>query len=755
MKAHDAQSTLRKQYINTAVIAAAVAMTTIAHTAELLNNGDFNNVMENWNVEDALGSWIPYEHPDGTVSLSPASVFGYRGTVISQPLNVDGIASQTVDLSIDLGSDWFQNPGNSVAVYLEYIDSSGARQRALALNPDNSAIAEGGMATISTSYTFPADSARLVELAIDLLDDTWSSADNISLSSSSLTPGPIPQLGSITPAALAHGGTLTITGHGFGSAAGEVLIGGSTNGVTVQSWTPDQVTVLIGTACTGGNVMIDSAGTRTCEKRTLSVTSPYYTVDVSPASTIATAGQSVQVGIHTPFRNGFSTAAGIQLSVTNQAARSVLSPNPVMADGGSLLTFDTTGLTPGVHTFTVLGQDGASTDRTAEFSIDIRAVDTLTAVDFSDVSLDGYTFTSGAPASMQTTITDTLGGDISYEVPRPVWSSDNPMLIEVFQETSPWGSLYFLPHANGSTTVRAALPDGSEYPFAVQVALPADPAVVSHSCSFSPMSNDPTETNQLYFLASGPMSGYSYSIGDLGVATHNSYLNGDNSSHTYDFTIGADAIPGTYMFSSSATVGGVTLSDGCLLQVVNNPDTGMIKGHVAQFGGDMMGHGASGELEFYDASSGTLLFTENIWSWTDNYTAPSIPPGVYTLRWNPGSFSSIPPQWFPNADTQSVAAAVTVTAGSTVEEVNFTLSPPDEPVVYPPISIPPAYDSGSGTYSFSVQTTSNTSYQLQKSANLKDGSWFNLESIWGDGSNAQVEDSETAASTGFYRVVPE
>lgn len=741
-------NTTLKSLLGTPILIAIIAFTTItaitANSTELVRNGNFDQVLVDWGVDDALGSWIPYEHPGGTVNLHPSSPNGYVGTIISQPLNVNGIANQTVDISIDLGCDWNPPEGNSIALYLEYIDNGGVRQRAKVINPDNLTIPVGSLDTYTASYTFPPEAVLLAGIAIDKLYSGSIRADNISLASSTLSTGPIPHLKSITPTAIAYGNTVEIKGNSFGSSQGRVFIGQSTNGVTVQSWTSNLIVALVTNACTGGNIQVDALGPRTCEKRNLDITSPHFLVDVSLDNNIALAGQQLQIGVRANFAGGFTTTTGVQFKVTEAPLAGTFLPNPVMRDGGSLLTFDTTGLTNGMHTFTVCGIETNSPDRTKEFTLDIRSVGNLECT-IGTNSLDGYAFSNQTPVTATTTLTDTLGNDITYNIPKATWTSSSPTIIDVFQEYTPWGSLYLLPHTTGSATIQATLPNGSNYNFAVTVTVPADPYVIAHYCTSATMSNDPTETNELFFHASGPMSYYSYSISDLGVNTGNSYWNGDNSSHTYEFTLYANEKPGTYMFHSSGTVSGENISDGCLLHVVNNPTTGMIKGHLSLF--DIDRPGAGGFLYFYD-TNGVLQFTRDIWEWTFNYTLPSIPPGNYKLCYELDAELS---QWFPNATNYITADTVTIVAGSTLENVNFTFSSSDEPIPPPPISSSLCH---TGTvFSFSVQTTNGLNYDFQKSANLKDGSWFTLEQIWGDNTSKLLEDTNAVDSMSFYRVL--
>jgi len=724
-----------------AAFAAAALTTGTANSTELVTNGDFSQVLVGWSVAENFSSWIPYQFPAGTISLQPQSQD--LGTLISQTLDVTGIASQPVGVSIDLKADWDHSAGDGIAVYLEYIDSAGDRQRAKVLYPDNATVPSDNFGNFSTSFIFPADAVRLVSVAIDKEDDEWMSADNVSITSPTLSVDPIPHLQTISPTGIAYGSTLAISGSNFGSTPGTVFIGGTTNGVVVQSWTPGLIQVLIGDACTGGNVQVDALGPRTMEKRNLSIISPHLTLSVSPETTIATAGQQVEIAVRTAFIAGYTGT--VQLAVSEAPSAAVFSPNPVTGDGGSLLKFDASGLTPGIHTYTLQGQGSDGSTNTGSFNIDIREIDTFTC------SADGVTYSNQTPVELNTTLTDTLGNDVTYDLPKVVWTSGNPTVAEVYQDSSPWGFPYLLPHSSGSTYIRATLPDGSYYDFNFTVDISTLPTVVAHSFSLSTMSNDPEVTNELYFATSTPMTGRSWSVSGLtGMTSVNSYYNGDQTANTMLFTLGHDTSPGTYMFTSSGTIPGGGVSSGCLLNVVADPAYGVIKGHVAQFGGEMM-HGASGTMEIYDAVTGLPAFTNQVWSYTAAYTLLSIPPGNYKLNFSSDFGLN---QWYPNATNYMDAATVTVVAGSTVDQINFTLAPSSEPVPDPSVSTPPSYDAATGTFSFGVQTDNGLNYEFRKSATLEEGSWFILQTIWGDGTSVVVEDTNTTGSVGFYRVTP-
>ena len=59
-----------------------------------------------------------------------------------------------------------------------------------------------------------------------------------------------------------------------------------------------------------------------------------------------------------------------------------------------------------------------------------------------------------------------------------------------------------------------------------------------------------------------------------------------------------------------------------------------------------------------------------------------------------------------------------------------------------------------GTFGFTIRTTNGRTYDFQKSEALREGSWYTIQTIWGDGSDIPVTDPNAAGESGFYRVMP-
>ena len=123
-----------RQSLGLLLLLAAVFCSRLAVANELVRNGSFGQIMAEWGIPPDLQPWYPYQHPAGRVALHP-NLTGFKGTVLYQSLNVTGIASQTVQASIDLGSDWALPAGQSYSVVLEYMDNTPTRQFATVIAP--------------------------------------------------------------------------------------------------------------------------------------------------------------------------------------------------------------------------------------------------------------------------------------------------------------------------------------------------------------------------------------------------------------------------------------------------------------------------------------------------------------------------------------------------------------------------------------------------------------------------------------------
>jgi hypothetical protein len=737
-----------------------------ARAAEVVRNGNFNEVLVGWSLPEALGNVIPYSPEHGAADLRPDGVdYSYRGIILCQPLSVPLAAGDTLDVSVDLRASSAPSEGNSVAVYLEYLDASSTRHRVRVLNPTNSEISGSSWSTFNGQHTPAAGMTRLVGITLDMEGDGYFFADNVEVLSPA-AGAPVPQLTTVSPSAVAYGGSVVIQGNHFGLVPGLVTIGGRTNGVTVQSWSQHQIVVVVNDPCAGGKLIVEAAGVRTWQPRSVAISSPYYTLNVQTDSlggqtdtVIAIPGQKLQFAVFAGFRNGFEPAGGIEFSVPGYTGEVVkFSANPVLKKGGTLMTFDTAALTPGVHELTVQGSGGGLLPRTATFRIDLRPVGNVAMVYYQssvEIPVAGAHFTAQGSIGIVVLITDTNANDITWDVPRLPVTSSNPSALEMFVDPTPWGGNSLLVHGTGTAILTATTPDGTPWNASVSATIPAHPSFISAGFLDLPMVNSPATTNRFTFVASGDMSEVSWGYTTLGATIEGGDWGGGNTSYSGTFVLNETVKPGDYMFNAAAKVGGQNITTRRRLQVVNAPTTGMVRGHVAQRGGDMHGHGASGMLEFYDATSGNKVFERHIWEFSNDYLAPHIAPGLFKLRWVPEGYGgNLPdPQWFPNASNFAESQAVSVQANQIASQVNFFLTPTDVPP--PPTEIvgAPIQNPTTGVFSLAIQTEQDVQYELHKSISLLDQSWWPMAWAWGDGTPQTLQDNGATGPVGFYRVI--
>lgn len=726
--------------------------------AELVRNGDFAQVMAEWGIPDVLRPWYPYQHPSGRVALHP-DAFGYSGPVLEQTLNVSGIASQTVQVSIDLGADWALPLGQSYAVALDYLDNVAVRHRVTVIAPDNSLIPVGSMAPFSASYSFPADASKLVAMVILKNSYGDAHADNVSLTHSTLVAGSVPVLLSVDPPTALYGQSITLHGRNFGSTQGTVTTGGSTDGVGITSWTDDAVVVQLDDPCAGGSIILEAAGCRTTQDRNVGIASPHFRVRAGEGPFVATPSQTVRVPVFVDFRSGFTNADGpVTLTAPTPPAPVAFSPPTVADHGGSFAVVDTSGLAAGVYTFTVRGDaPGALLPRFTTFQIDVRTVSTITATYSSgavDVPLSGGTFTAQGGVPIMVAVLDQNSTDITFSVASPTWTSSNPGVVDVFVEPPPFGGVQLLVKGNGGATIVATMPNGAHWDFPVTVSLPGSPLVVSHAFQYPVMDNSGSPEGSFYFLASHNITYFSWGVSSLGITFGDGSFGDGGLSYTGKFTVDTGANPGRYLFTAGADTSSGSIGSRIILDVVNAPSKGLLRGEVAVSGSPGTHGEASGELEFYDATTGALAFSTSIWSMSSTYTAPYLTPGSYKLRWvSSGPTSSGLTQWLPNSKSIANAQPVVIAAGGSLTGIDFFLNPEEATPLPPTLTQAPAMNTNTQTFSLAAHLEDGVTYLLQKSFSLTEDSWFTIGTVYGSGAPQVLEDAQATEPTAFYRLV--
>lgn len=741
----------KSAWIPLAVACGWLALADRPEAAELLTNRQFDQVLVDWTVPQDLEPWIPYKHPAGTVSLNP-SVGDYMGTLLGQPLNVTGIAGQTVTGSIDLGAEWALSEGNTFVVYATYLDDTGAKHREALIRPANTAIPAGSMATFTGNFTFPTNAAKLVGLEVDR--ETWgdADADNLSLTSPTLTAGPVPHLGLVSPATVAYGQSFTITGTGFaGATAPEVLLNGAADGLQVTGWTDTSITVAVSSPAASGTLEVNVGGTHACELRQLEISSPHCLMKLGETSFHTIAGIPVTLPVWVDMRNGFAPAGGVDLQVMKGTVPVATVTAPaVTRSGGALVTIPPGALTAGQNRFSIRPVGGGFSGADSFFDV------------FLEVAASGSFLFDGTP---QTSVTSTKQGKLWFflqlsdasgnpleSLPPTVWTSTNPVVCEVHTDPQ-WGGTELLIHTTGTATITGSTPDGRSYDLPVTVNLPETPVILAWNAQYSTMDNSGVPENKLFAQLDVPMSSTNvgYATGfDLGGSTWGA----ENKSITWNFVTTPGMAPGTYLFNLTAA----SLQRSVKVTVVNAPAKGMVTGKVVNLGGGGGEHHMHlmGSLEFYDAGGNKVtpgageedLFISAFG--TDTYQAAYLDPGVYRVRWVDEMSGTT--QWWPNANTFADASPVTVAAGGATPNINFFLG--GTTATSPPtLAGPTTYDAASHTFGIPVQTVEGASYELQRSDSMREGTWFTITEIWGDGNPQTLQDTTATGAKGFYRVL--
>lgn len=744
-----------------AVIGVGLSSASARSATELLRNGSFNDVLVDWTLAEPLADWLPYQHPAGNITLRP-DTHGYKGVLLSQSLNVTGIANEQVDASIDLQTYSTLPAGNTFALYIEYLDNTGTLQRAKLINPDDSAIPDmwHPAATFSASFTFPANASKLVRLTIEKETTAYAEAllDNVHLMSGSLTPGEVPHIQSLVSNSVAYPQSVVISGSGFGGvAAPVVLLNGSSSGITVNSWTATTINVTVNSPAASGYVSVAIAGTPSVERRTLQITSPHFVVAIPQTTYYAVPAQEVGVNVQVAFRSGFApTAPGVQLEILKGGvafAGASFSPSNVPRTGGSLLSIDTTGLAAGQHTFQVRASyDGVVQDSFFDLFIEVP-VNLRLMANYS-IAPSPLNIHTQERVSLSANLLD-ADGHVLTATPTLLWSSSNESFFKVFTDRAPWGGTSLLVKDNGDANLHINGPGGLHYQFPISINAPPSPRVVSFQIGQPIVDNSGLPAaNTLYYLFTEPLTNFSWSYnGYMSLVLGDGTWGDESRSFTGLFHVTEGQAPGQFLMFASSN--GITAFD--VLTVVNDPTKGMLAGHVASFGassgGEMIERGLiSGTLEFYQSDPNKPAFIRDIYEWSDTYHAAYVAPGSYKVRWvaRMGGLS----QWYPLATSYADAATIDVTAGTTIPNIDFFLTAPDIPLPPPVMAGAPSHDSVAGTFGIPILTEEGSYYQLQRSDSMLEGSWFNVGSQWsGDGSAQTLEDDTATGPKGFYRVI--
>jgi hypothetical protein len=734
---------------------AGFALTGLAGAANLVRNGDFSAGMTDWVKALEFGATDPVQAGAARI-YSPTPTTPFTGTVLSQGMNVPGIAGQTLSAAVDLAKTVGSAPGASLRLAVEFTRADGSRQSATLIQPNNGSYPyDRSFKAYVGGFTFPADAVKLVKVALQLVGPNSFAADNLTLTGP-FSAGPVPAITAISPAAAAYSEPVTISGSAFGSTPGTLTIAGSPGGVVVDSWSDTRVVFHLLNPNHGGVVGLEAADVMANHNLAVGVTSPHYTVTLPASSVMTLAGQPVKLDALVGFHNDFTTAAGIQLTLPGAGDAAEFTPLPIRFQGGACLTFDTAGLAPGVHAFSVQSSDGTTAGNPVPLTLDVRTPSQLSFSAWDPLWWEMVPVTgtlvldSYAAISTAFTLVDPGGADISAAA-KLVWSSSNPAVVQVKQTSDEGNGPTLYAQANGTCTLTATGAGGFTAQIPVQVALASGYGIIA-SAGFTSAVTDNSGTGPLNRFTATTTDGASIvQIDSVGFAPVN-VATGFGATGWMDFSVPQGLAPGIYEFAAENDQ---FVRRSALLTVANAPGKGLVSGRISR--SFAFGTPTAGTLEFYDAATGALGFSRSVAAYGD-YVLGHLDPGSYRLRFvpfTPAGSDELEAPWYPNAPDYGLSEPVTVTADTTTTDLNFfvfkaAVTPPSTEVEVPRIL---SFIRSGNSVTLTFETRQGLRYVTEFSDAMVPGSWISFDTFNGDGGSHPVTDATASGPRRFYRVV--
>ena len=726
----------------------------------MIQNGTFAGGMTGWKVAPKLAGWDPCA--SGDPSLSPSD-YSYAGILFYQDFNATNTSPGSVALTVGLKKN-YGSSGNSVAVYLDYATTNLQVKRLMVLNPENASFTDSVYTNLSADISLPAEASKVVRLLVGIMDRNSSFNLNLaSLSATGLSAAPLPSLTSIFPSTGAYysttnSGLITICGTNLGTN-GQVFLGTAPMEAVpltgapqptaqVVSWNNTQVVVRVVEPMSSGKVYLLTGGVESQGDCYFTITSPLFTFSAVYLESTVLRGQTITVPFRVDVLNGFQSASGLSAMLVSP----VFAPpatTPLFRSGGYSFDFDTASLTNGDYIGLAQTLEDNSYARWAPFMLKVR-------------SITNINFTAGYPPAAISSVVVTgqkeFTYDFSYQLvdnlgatftssgtaPAVTITSDNPSVVMVVNGN--FGPCLFA-LAGGTANLLFSTPNGYNKTLPVTVSLPAAPKfTIVPGESPSIADNSGLSTNTIYWQATEDPTWVGYE-GSVGFSFDGIYHDYVNHAVTWTFGVPEATPPGTYLLY--AELGDNVTESYATITVVNAASKGQISGSIitVDSGGFFM-HETMGNLEIYDAGTGTLVRTNFISNFnSDAYLAGYVTPGSYRVRWVPMGSSA--PQWYSQAADFAQAATIQVLAGQTVTNINFY----QRPIPVPPsnLSLPAPLANGT-ELKFHLPTVFGVNYVLEYKDGLNDTTWKLVQSIDGNGSTLAIADPAPAASQRFYRI---
>jgi major membrane immunogen (membrane-anchored lipoprotein) len=750
-----------------AALVAGLLSKDVSGATELIQNGSFSAGMAGWKVAPSLAGWNPCS--GSTVALYPPA-YGYSGLVLYQNLNVPSVSGQTLTLSLGLQMV-MGTSGKTIAVYLDYATASSQVKRSLVLNPDDS-VFPTGFTNVSTTVTLPAEAAKLVRLVVAKMDMGQFNANLISLTSTGLTPGPVPVLASICPSAggyysATNSGMTTIRGSNFGTTTGQVWIAtapveaAGLPGVApiptaqIASWNNTQIVARVVEPMASGKVYVLAGNVESQGECSFAVTSPTFTVSPLAPEITVVRGQKVTALFRVDFLNGFQTANGVSFMMT-MPVYTPSSSLPLFRSGGCSFDIDTTSLANGVYLGTAQSMEDHSYARFTPFTLKVRSITNIVfSVGYPATPITSLTVTSQNEFSYNFSyaLVDDTGATLTTSPEGPSASrlvtavSDNPAVVQTIAGN--FGPRYFAV-GGGSANLVFTTANGYTKSLPVTANLPSAPRFIAAAISPSQADNSGLSTNSVYWQATEDVTW----IGYEGMASFSfDQITHDYNNHsaTWVFGVPAGTPPGTYVLDAELGNDSTMPRSYVFFDVSNTPSRGQIAGAIltVDSGSSFMMQETLGNLELYDATSGAGRSTNFIQNFnSSSYLASYLQPGSYKARWVPMNTAAAP-QWYPQAPSFALATALPVQAGQTLSNVNFYVRP--VPAAQTNLCLPAPVFNGSELV-FSAPTIAGVTYILEYKDSLADSQWKAAQTITGTGNSIVLADAASGGPSRFYRL---
>lgn len=641
--------------------------------ANMIENGDFQAGIEGWTISPMIApNWNPILE-DGTnryISLHPIYPWGFSGVVVYQNLNVSLGTNKAVDFTVFLKKSW-SSEAKPLAFKLEYVDSTtNSLHTVLLAEPDATSISGTEFVQVSNSVVLPPSARKITKFSI--VKRGWGEffADNITIGIAGAIKGPLPRINSISENNGAYGTDLVITGMSFGANTGSVLLAGSTSGINILSWSDTSITVKIQEPAQAGRVMVVSDFVASNIDQAFKVTSPYFALNVYPQELTVVRGAKATYGVSVKFYNNFASPGGITFvlgDAPNQAGVSEFVPVPVKSTGGTVLSVNTSTLTPGIYKGLVKSVEANSAERTSPIQLTVVEVGEIryTAAYDDDTPITSLAINRQGNFGLTYKVFDVSGNEMPFTVMgrEPVFLSSDPLKLLVYRDQ--WGS-YFYAQDSGGVNLTARTIDGRENTLEVIINVPDSPKIISISLSPSQVTSEYTDPITFFAQGTSPISSWGSSGDFMDYDSRNIEFNASNQSVGGTFKIRQGIQPGQYRMAATVD----SAERQVILDVVNDPGNGWISGTIKTAGGAEGPAGQfHGQVRFYNAATGEMV--KEVMLFAGDAYKIALKPGNYKVEvMQYGS-----PFFYFNAADLAGATPVMVSAGQESGNVNFVLLP--------------------------------------------------------------------------------